>query len=704
MKKVLILLALSFVIFNLFAADAMMPVKQPAETDIGGMRIAPKTTREAPEVNFTIPPVDIISSYYDYMPGGYNSWCLRSQPEISEPGGLPANGMYVAFHTQETSNSTRRVYYAYIDNDGNITTVDPISPTDVSEGYAGIDVDPITGDPMVSWHAITEADNSYDSHMAYDLYHLMGTAGLWTTPWIVIDNPEVSQPLTGASDDEFIWPKVMIGPSPEADKRRVYVYGDNSTSNSAGVANYNIIMGYADFSTADLDMQYTLDWTYKTFPLMDYYQYEDVDRTIKDMAIADDGKVAFVGWAGDSLKVWYSENYGEDFEYYAQSCHYDVFNPQDEDGTYLIENDDGSPADIFFYPSPDGGHFNAVFVDGNSKIQFFAAMGLTSEETYANDQYYPYWFYPKIYNWDVETKEFGFWDLYIEGTDPADDQPMVPWDQDEDGVVDSYSEEGLVEYQYCWPSFFYEGELQDGSFHCSTFKLTSKENWLVAVWQDGTNAMNAYDEIPGYEGWAQTPEICIATSSNYGQTWSQPAFLNAKSDDENYYSELADMIPCYVYPGDKLKPLTETTARVDLFFMDDNSYGSYALSQYGLNNGSTLKYAAIEVSFEDPLIVDNTPQDIPSAKLNLKQNYPNPFNPETTIEFALENTTNVKLEVYNLKGQKIATLVDENLASGQHSIVWQGKDDHNNSVGCGVYFYKLTTANGTATRKMLLLK
>lgn len=704
MKKVLILLALSFVIFNLFAADAMMPVKQPAETDIGGMRIAPKTTREAPEVNFTIPPVDIISSYYDYMPGGYNSWCLRSQPEISEPGGLPANGMYVAFHTQETSNSTRRVYYAYIDNDGNITTVDPISPTDVSEGYAGIDVDPITGDPMVSWHAITEADNSYDSHMAYDLYHLMGTAGLWTTPWIVIDNPEVSQPLTGASDDEFIWPKVMIGPSPEADKRRVYVYADNYTNNAAGVANYNILMGYADFSNADLDMQSTFDWTYKSFPLMDYYHYEDIDRTIKDMAIADDGKVAFVGWAGDSLKVWYSEDYGENFDYYAQSCHYDVFNPQNEDGSYLIENDDSSPADLFFYPSGDGGHFNAVFVDGDSKIQFFSAMGLNSEETYANDQYYPYWFYPKIYNWDVETQEFGFWDLYIEGADPGDDQPMIPWDQDEDGVVDSYSEDGLVEYQYCWPTFYYEGEPQDGSFHCSNLKLVREENWVVAIWQDGTNAMNAYDEIPGYEGWGQTPEICVATSSDYGETWSQPALLNAKADDENYYPELADMIPCYVYPGDKLKPLSDNTARVDLFFMDDNSYGSYAFGNHGLNNGSTLKYAALEVSFEETLIVNNEPEDIPNSKFALKQNYPNPFNPETKIDFYLENDSSVKLEIYNVKGQKVVTLANETLNCGEHSVVWQGKDSRGIAVASGVYFYKLTTQEGSAAKKMLLLK
>jgi hypothetical protein len=85
-------------------------------------------------------------------------------------------------------------------------------------------------------------------------------------------------------------------------------------------------------------------------------------------------------------------------------------------------------------------------------------------------------------------------------------------------------------------------------------------------------------------------------------------------------------------------------------------------------------------------------------------NYPNPFNPETTISFSLEAKGKVLVEVFNLKGQKIKTLLNKSAESGYHSITWDGKDDFNNEVGSGVFFYKLTTDSYTETRKMIMMK
>jgi hypothetical protein len=701
MRRITIVFLVLVFAFALVASDTALPAKEAINEIPTAKRVEVQSAKNAPTVEFLNVPTDILSTYYDYMPGAYNSWCLRNQPEISQPNGNPAGGMYIAFQTQETSNSTRRVYYAYLDSEGNVVTVDPIGTTDVREGFAGIDVDPVTGDPFVAWHAVTEADGSYDDHMAYDLYHLMGTAGLWTTPWIVIDNPEVGLEANGHDGDEYIWPKVMIGPSPEADKRRVYVYGDNTTNNSSGVANYNIIMGYADFSTADLDMQYTLDWTYKTFPIMDQFHYDDIDRTIKDMAISDDGQVAFIGWAGDSLKVWYSDDYGENFELHSQECHYSVPNPQNADGSYLIENDDGTPADLFFYPSPDAGHFNALFTEDNSKIVFMAAMNLNGQETYDSGSYYPYWFMPKIFKYDIGTDEFSFWDINIEGVDPGDDQPMIPWDLDEDGQVDSYSDTGAIEIAFQWPSFFYNDNLQTGSFDCSNFELSSNGDWVVAVWQDGTKAANAFDEIPGYEQWSETPEIMISVSGDGGETWSEPARMNANPNDENYYAELANMIPCYINVGDEIKVIDETHGEIDLFFLDDNSYGPYATSQVGLNNGGTLKYASIKVEFPEN---NSTEPSVVPVAARLGQNYPNPFNPETTISYEMLQNGEVTINVYNLKGQKVKTLVNDTKAAGEHTVVWNGKDDSGNNVSSGVYFYKMQAGRYTSTKKMILMK
>jgi hypothetical protein len=89
----------------------------------------------------------------------------------------------------------------------------------------------------------------------------------------------------------------------------------------------------------------------------------------------------------------------------------------------------------------------------------------------------------------------------------------------------------------------------------------------------------------------------------------------------------------------------------------------------------------------------------------LKGNYPNPFNPITTISFSItENVEETKLEVYNMRGQKVRTLLKEMLEPGHHTIEWNGLDDAGRSVSSGVYFYKLKAGNYTLTKKMLLLK
>jgi hypothetical protein len=88
----------------------------------------------------------------------------------------------------------------------------------------------------------------------------------------------------------------------------------------------------------------------------------------------------------------------------------------------------------------------------------------------------------------------------------------------------------------------------------------------------------------------------------------------------------------------------------------------------------------------------------------LEQNYPNPFNPSTTIYYNLPTPTEVNLVVYNTLGQKVKTLVSTMQTAGQHSVEWDGTDDSGNSVSSGVYFYKLTSPDYSATRKMMLIK
>ncbi|MCF7918377.1 MAG: T9SS type A sorting domain-containing protein [Candidatus Cloacimonetes bacterium] len=84
--------------------------------------------------------------------------------------------------------------------------------------------------------------------------------------------------------------------------------------------------------------------------------------------------------------------------------------------------------------------------------------------------------------------------------------------------------------------------------------------------------------------------------------------------------------------------------------------------------------------------------------------YPNPFNPETTVSFSLEELSEVEVVIYNVKGQKVRTLVDETFRPDKYSIVWKGNDDSGHSVGSGVYFVKLSVDNEQFTNKVILIK
>jgi len=88
----------------------------------------------------------------------------------------------------------------------------------------------------------------------------------------------------------------------------------------------------------------------------------------------------------------------------------------------------------------------------------------------------------------------------------------------------------------------------------------------------------------------------------------------------------------------------------------------------------------------------------------LTGNYPNPFNPTTTISFSLAEASQVSINIYNMKGQLVKTLVNAELDNDYHEIVWDGRDNSGKSTASGVYFYKMKANDYTATKKMILMK
>jgi hypothetical protein len=116
---------------------------------------------------------------------------------------------------------------------------------------------------------------------------------------------------------------------------------------------------------------------------------------------------------------------------------------------------------------------------------------------------------------------------------------------------------------------------------------------------------------------------------------------------------------------------------------------------------SNIRYSVfVEGKFIALSVVDTF---IPK-EFSLRQNYPNPFNPKTRIQFDIPKSSHTTVVVYDLLGNKVATLIDENVMPGRHTLSWNAVDDFNRKLPSGIYFYQIQAEGFIDTKKMLLLK
>lgn len=136
-----------------------------------------------------------------------------------------------------------------------------------------------------------------------------------------------------------------------------------------------------------------------------------------------------------------------------------------------------------------------------------------------------------------------------------------------------------------------------------------------------------------------------------------------------------------------------------------NRAGNLVLAGYTYSfssGGSDLYVSAVSnENTTDVYEPENTP--LPGT-FALSQNYPNPFNMNTQIQFTLPHRAEVALTIYNVLGQVVRAFAPEKLPAGTFSVTWDGNADGGRPLASGIYFYRLTTTDFTATRKMVLLK
>ena len=176
----------------------------------------------------------------------------------------------------------------------------------------------------------------------------------------------------------------------------------------------------------------------------------------------------------------------------------------------------------------------------------------------------------------------------------------------------------------------------------------------------------------------------------YDLTWDEPEFCNATLINYNIYvnDEIYETVDANVLE------LTIINAPLNA----NNESVFYATAVYENPTGESEPSNSVTCI----AMVSAQNNTIPIYNFS---NFPNPFNPETSISFSLiESAVNTEISVYNSKGQKIKTLVNEMLPVGNHSVIWNGNDDSGEPVSSGIYFYKLEAGDFNQTRKMLLLK
>jgi|GEM_PF-549101 len=237
-----------------------------------------------------------------------------------------------------------------------------------------------------------------------------------------------------------------------------------------------------------------------------------------------------------------------------------------------------------------------------------------------------------------------------------------------------------------WERAFFNLEDYDGTvqfrFIFGSDGATAEEGWYI-------------DDIAIVEPnvFLEPPANLYAENINAGEielNWEQPSTLPLSYNiyKRNNLNNSYDL-------------LTNTS---EIFYLDTGlSYGIY---YYVV----TAVYEEGESSFSNPAQAysgsvssdENIVQSV--CKVELMNNYPNPFNPETTIQFTTENTENTEIIIFNIKGQKVKTLINKELDAGYHSVIWDGRDDNDLPVSSGIYFYKMKAGDFTSVRKMLLMK
>lgn len=247
------------------------------------------------------------------------------------------------------------------------------------------------------------------------------------------------------------------------------------------------------------------------------------------------------------------------------------------------------------------------------------------------------------------------------------------------GTEQNGTVEGLAQTSHQW---FMEDMFQFGGTNVS--KLPVDHHELMAMCAPRALYVTAN---PDYI-WLSNPSSYVASKS------CQQVYNTLGIADRFGFSIVGGHMHCQV-PSNQIP---EIEAFVDKFLLgkDTTNTNNISDSPYSIDLSPWITWASAPL-LDNPTSV-NSPQK-PVDQFSLGQNYPNPFNPSTRISFALSRANRVKLSIYNVLGELVTTLADQELSAGIHTFTWDGAH-----FASGAYFYTLKTSDFSTTKCMLLLK
>ena len=257
------------------------------------------------------------------------------------------------------------------------------------------------------------------------------------------------------------------------------------------------------------------------------------------------------------------------------------------------------------------------------------------------------------------------------------------WDAGHHIVVDGYNTDDYYHLNFGW------GGNSNGwyvLFENIPYDLTVVEGAIVDV-----------QRIPAF---AMFPEWIPMTA--YVDNDIEFQILNISSDIQtiegwvmlNFEDETIDMSTIEITPEVPIEISSAATVACTLHVDWESFPGERLVDQYTLYAVSSGYGNTIDLEFA--YANDETAIEAPDMNLT---SYPNPFNPETTVQFTLQKDSAVELNIYDIRGRKVRTLVDERLQSGEHRYTWNA-----DGAASGVYLIRLKTADQTVTRKAILMK